>query len=217
MLDISPFFAEEVSYVMKKKTKHTAQRHVTHKKHFLHRTVHPIVAWGAIVGLALLSIFMMRPDWFTPAPHAASNGNVQGTNTGFDIFGYNYQARLFSGKADGVDRILDGKVDGDPTYANDHLVMKWSKAWDDARFHGAAWTPAAWVDNEWNGKLPNGSDVSEHVKIVWVGPQLESSQYWKAGGYPIWGQFEVIMDQGMSGTTHFQYAHAQPSGYGAYK
>lgn len=28
---------------------------------------------------------------------------------------------------------------GDPTYANDHLVMKWSKAWDDARFHGEPW------------------------------------------------------------------------------
>jgi hypothetical protein len=31
------------------------------------------------------------------------------------------------GKADGVDRVLDGKVWGDPTYANDWLVMKWSK------------------------------------------------------------------------------------------
>lgn len=43
---------------------------------------------------------------------------------GFDEFGYNYQARVFVGKADGVDRILDGKVWGDSTYANDWLVMK---------------------------------------------------------------------------------------------
>ena len=56
---------------------------------------------------------------------------------GFDEFGYNYQAMIFVGKADGVDRVLDGKVWGDLTYANDLLVMKWSKAWDDARFHGA--------------------------------------------------------------------------------
>jgi len=29
---------------------------------------------------------------------------------GFDEFGYNYQARVFVGKADGVDRNLDGTV-----------------------------------------------------------------------------------------------------------
>ena len=135
---------------------------------------------------------------------------------GFAEFGYNYQARIFVGSADGVDRTLDGMVWGDPTYANDHLVMKWSKAWDDARFHGAAWTPDAWVDNEWNGMLPNGSSVTEHVKIVWVGPQLENSPYWREGGYSIWGEFEVLMDQGMNGGVHYSYAHAVPNGYGGY-
>jgi hypothetical protein len=64
------------------------------------------------------------------------------------------KARVFVGKADGVDRALDGTVWGDSTYANDHLVMKWSKAWDDARFYGAPWTPDAWLDNEWNGAVP---------------------------------------------------------------
>src|SRR3989304_5078336 len=66
---------------------------------------------------------------------------------GFDQFGYNYKARIFVGPADGVDRVLDGKVWGDPTYANDYLVMKWSKGWDNARFKGASWTPDAWEDN----------------------------------------------------------------------
>lgn len=133
---------------------------------------------------------------------------------GFDQFGYNYQARIFVGPADGVDRTLDGAVWGDPTYANDHLVMKWSKAWDDARFHGAPWSPVAWVDNEWNGMLPDGSKVTEHVKIIWVGPALETSPYWRAGGYAIWGEFEVIMDQGMNNGTHYSFAHATPNGYG---
>jgi hypothetical protein len=89
-------------------------------------------------------------------------------NGGFDEFGYNYQARVFVGKADGVDRVLDGKVWGDPTYANDLLVMKWSKAWDDARFHGAKWTPDAWETNEWNGAVPGGSGEVWHYKIIWV-------------------------------------------------
>jgi hypothetical protein len=139
---------------------------------------------------------------------------VAAAKNGFDEFGYNYQAQLFSGKADGVDRVLDGRVWGDPTYANDHLVMKWSKAWDDARFHGAPWTPDAWENNEWNGAFPGGSGEVWHYKIVWVGTDLESSPYWRDGGYPIWGQFEVIMDHGTIDGEHFWYAHAKPTGYG---
>jgi hypothetical protein len=135
---------------------------------------------------------------------------------GFDEFGYNYQARLFQGAADGVDRILDGKVWGDPTYANDHLVMKWSKAWDDARFNGAPWTPDAWVDNEWNGMVPGGSGTTEHFKCIWVGPSLEASEYWRPGGYAIWDQFEAILDFGtFTPGDHLTWlAKANPNGYG---
>jgi hypothetical protein len=131
---------------------------------------------------------------------------------GFDEFGYNYQARIFVGPADGVDRVLDGMVWGDPTYANDHLVMKWSKAWDAARFGGAPWTCEAWTTNEWNGRVPGGSDEVWHYKIVWVGPELENSPCWREGGYPIWNEFEVIFDHGTSPDGHFWYAHARPAG-----
>jgi hypothetical protein len=135
--------------------------------------------------------------------------------SGFDEFGYNYQARVFVGKADGVDRILDDAVWGDPMYANDHLVMKWSKGWDDARFHGAAWGPGAWEDNEWNGAVPDGSGEVWHYKIIWVGSELEYSEYWREGGSAIWGQFEVIMDQGTTAEhVHEVLAHAIPTGYG---
>jgi hypothetical protein len=148
------------------------------------------------------------------------------TANGFDQFGYNYQARIFNGKADGVDRILDGNVWGISTYAKDNLVMKWSKAWDDARFHDAAWTTDAWCDNEWNGMVPGGSQTTEHCKIVWVGPNADgssipegattsSSPNWRPGGYAIWGQFEVIMDHGIVDGAHAWYAHAIPTGYGA--
>ena len=133
---------------------------------------------------------------------------------GFDQFGYNYQARIFVGPADGVDKNLDGMVWGDPTYASDHLVMKWSKAWDDAKFNGAAWTPDAWENNEWNGAGPGGSGETWHYKIVWVGPDLEDSPYWRPGGYAIWGQFEVRMDQGNDADGHVWLAHANPTGYG---
>lgn len=177
-----------------------------------------ILALGfAIVALFVLGYVLYNQTSLlhSSADSAVGQVDAANTNNGFDGYGYNYKARMFQGTADGVDRIIDGKVWGDTTYANDHLVMKWSKAWDDARFHGKAWTPDAWVDNEWNGKLPDGSDVTEHAKIIWVGSDLENSKYWKTGGYPIWGEFEVVMDQGMTGTTHYWAAHAIPNGLGS--
>jgi hypothetical protein len=133
---------------------------------------------------------------------------------GFDQFGYNYKARVFVGAADGVDKTLDGTVWGNPTYANDHLVMKWNAEWD--RGNAENWSNPpyqAWEDNEWNGKK-DGSGEVWHYKIVWVGSALESSPYWKAGGYPVWGQFEVLMDQGTDATGHFWFARGVPNGYG---
>lgn len=144
-------------------------------------------------------------------------GGTALAGTGFDEFGYNYQARVFVGSADGVDRNSDGTVWGDPAYANDQLVMKWSKGWDDARFHGGEWGPDAWEDNEWNGMSPDGSSEVWHYKIIWVGTELEESPYWREGGYSIWGQFEVIMDQGINtsnGLGHIWWANANPCGYG---
>jgi len=135
-------------------------------------------------------------------------------DAGFDEFGYNYKARVFVGLADGVDRVLDGKVWGDPTYANDHLVMKWSKGWDDARFHGEPWGPDAWETNEWNGMSPGGSGETWHYKIIWVGDELEDSPYWRDGGYPIWGQFEVILSHGTADGEHTWETHAIPTGFG---
>lgn len=47
----------------------------------------------------------------------------------------------------------------------------------------------------------------------------ENGPYWKEGGYRIWGIFETIMDQGIDssyGPGHFWFAHAIPTGYGAY-
>lgn len=168
------------------------------------------------LSLAVFVIFTSVPKLFP------NNDEVKGKNentaaTGFDEFGYNYTARIFNGAADGVDRQLDSKVWGDSTYAKDHLVMKWSKAWDDARFGGAPWIPGAWTDNEWNGKVPDGSGEVWHYKIVWVGPELDKSPYWRTGGYAIWGEFEVIMDQGSVANEHFWYTHAKSSGYGMVK
>lgn len=137
---------------------------------------------------------------------------------GFDQFGYNYGARLFNGSADGVDKNLDGKVWGSPTYANDRVVMKWNAAWDAcnaAGYDDPDVCAGAWLDNEWNGKAKDGSGEVWHYKIIWVGSEAEQSPYWKDGGYSIWGNYEVIMDQGTVEGVHTWYAHGIPNGYGA--
>jgi hypothetical protein len=134
--------------------------------------------------------------------------------SGFDEFGYNYDARIFVGAADGVDKILDGKVWGDPTYANDHLVMKWSQGWDDARFHGGVWGPDAWVNNEWNGTVPDGSGETGVAKVIWVGVELENSPYWRDGGYAIWTEFEVMLEHYSIANVQTWYGLATPAGYG---
>ncbi|KKS65339.1 MAG: hypothetical protein UV40_C0021G0042 [Parcubacteria group bacterium GW2011_GWA1_42_7] len=174
-----------------------------------------LMAIFAIVSLFLISC---SADNTPTGPAAADQVSIVAKNTGdngFDQFGYNYNTGIFVGKADGVDRILDGKVWGDPTYANDKLVMKYSRAWVEARFNGGEWTPQAWCSNEWNGSFPSGSGEVWHYKIIWVGMGLENSPYWRPGGYPIWGQFEVILSQGKTPEGHFWETHANPAGYGA--
>ncbi len=138
---------------------------------------------------------------------------------GFDDYGYNETAGIFRGLADGVDRNLDGKVWGEATWANDLLVMKWNQAWDDCNEAGNADADAcagAWTDNEWNGAVPGGSGQVWHYKIIWVGSAGESSPYWQPGGYLVWNNYEVLMDQGVdfnSGPAHLWFAHATPNGY----
>lgn len=151
-----------------------------------------------------------------------STGVVEAASTnGFDTFGYNRNARIFNGPADGVDKVLDGKLWGDATYAKDKLTMKWNEEWDRGNAEGWANPPYnAWEDNEWNGKVQGGSGQNWHYKIVWVGNYTEDSSLIPAGGYGIWDQFAVIMDQGQDptlGPGHVWFAHANPTGYGAYK
>ena len=139
---------------------------------------------------------------------------------GFDDAGYNRTARIFNGTvwAWCMEKVGDETycLDNYGDYANDHLVMKWNAEWDRGNAEGWALPPYdAWENNEWNGKVPGGSGEVWHYKIVWVGPCVEGADL-PNGGYCIWGQFEVIMDQGTAGGVHEWFAHAIPTGYGSY-
>lgn len=169
--------------------------------------------WLAIIVVAAIGLYYLL------GPSAA--GGQAGAGI-FNDFGYNDKAHIFRGPADGVDRNLDGTVWGDPTYANDQLVMKWNAQWDACNAAGnddAAACAGAWLDNEWNGAA-GGSGEVWHYKIVWVGSAGEESEYWQPGGYRVWGNYEVLQDQGVSlndGPLHTVYANSTPNGYGAAK
>ncbi len=137
---------------------------------------------------------------------------------GFDQYGYNNTARIFNGT--GSSWCLAGGQAANcmGLYGNDKLIMKWNAQWDACNANGydnPTYCLGAWVDNEWNGNVSGGSGVTEHYKIIWVGSAGESSQYWVSGGYLVWNNYEVIMDQGTDSTGHFWYALGTPNGYGA--
>ncbi len=95
--------------------------------------------------------------------------------------------------------------------------MKWNSEWD--RGNDEDWLNGpynAWTNNEWNGRVPGGSGEVWHYKIVWVG-SCPDGDTGPGGGYCIWGQFEVLMDQGSTADhEHVVYTLSSPAGYGAY-
>ncbi|MFA6269628.1 MAG: hypothetical protein WC657_00235 [Candidatus Paceibacterota bacterium] len=144
---------------------------------------------------------------------------------GFDQYGYNDTARIFNGtcvswymsKFGGTEAQAQDYC-GD--YSNDKLVMKWNAEWDRGNAEGWSNPPyAAYENNEWNGMTKEGSKSVWKYKIVWVGDYATDPLLIPDGGYGIWGQFAVIMDQGKDpsyGPGHFWFAHSMPTGYGAY-
>lgn len=121
-------------------------------------------------------------------------------SVGFDQYGYNYQAHLFVGTFDSVDRQIDGTYYGTTgDFVNDALIMKWSDAWlasVDCNHDGkldrglvdgqVGGTSRGWLTNEINGDYSDASGThhyTEFTKIVWVGP-----------GGDLWGEYTILQD-----------------------
>jgi len=115
---------------------------------------------------------------------------------GYDQFGYNYQAHMFNGTYDSVDRVLDGKYWGQTgDFVDDRLRMKWSDDWlankdcngDGKLDRGTSGVSLGWETNHVEGDYIDADGNSQHytyfVKIVWVGP-----------GGPLWGQYDIIQE-----------------------
>lgn len=142
-----------------------------------------------------------------------SSGNV--IETGYDQFGYNYQARKFNGTYDSSDRKIDGTYWGDVAdYVDDKLAMKWNDAWLsnkdcdgdsklDRHFGRASYVGSgAWLTNNVSGDYYDADGNVCHytyfVKIVAVSASdILLSGIWHDSkgveiGPEIWGQFAII-------------------------
>ncbi len=138
----------------------------------------------------------------------ASDGNV--IQTGYDSWGYNYQARLFNGYYCDAYR----NADWCQPYIDVKLMMKWNDAWlsnqdcdDDGlldRHYGydSYIGSGAWLTNHQSGEYINeNGQVCEwnyFVKIVAVPADAELIEgTWFSGngdviGPVIWGEFAII-------------------------
>ena len=154
----------------------------------------------------------------TTPDFSVANRSADALSGGFDQYGYNRQARIFNGAADGIDRNLDGKIWGSTAYASDHLVMKWNSEWDRGNREGWSKPPYdAWLNNEWSGASSGGSGSVWHYKYKWVGPCGAAYTPLPSGGYCLWGQFEVLQDHGIDpsfDSGHMWFARSVPGGYG---
>lgn len=184
-----------------------------------------------LIGVATAGLFLAS----TVKVFAANGG-------GFNEYGYNYTARIFNGTGlswcneIGITDVGSCNSELGGPFSYDKLVMKWNAQWDNCNNKGytdPTYCLGAWLDNEWNGNVTGGSGAIWHYKIIWVGPSGESSQYWVPGGELVWGNYEIVMDQGTNKTGAYTYCGdgtslpapnngghivcslSNPSGYGA--
>jgi hypothetical protein len=113
-------------------------------------------------------------------------------------------ANIYVGTADCVDDVADGAVYGDPTYANDLLVMKYTDDWPNE---------GSWINNNWNGMGPEGSGETWHYKID-QSNQCAGGGTPDDGGYCIWGGYEMTQSHGTAGGEHIWDVNATGNGYG---
>jgi hypothetical protein len=143
-----------------------------------------------------------------------ANGRVVGT--GFDDFGYNRCAHLFNGSFGGYCAARNAAPTCGGVDPSSKLIMKWNEEWD--RGNAEKWLKppyAAWLDNEARGTYTDGTPYSEHFKTKWdAGCVASKGTVSSNGGSCIWGQFEILMDQGKEAGEHFWWTKLTPAGYG---
>jgi hypothetical protein len=182
----------------------------------------------------------------TSAVLAKNNDPDKKPNTGFDEFGYNYNAFMFNGRYCDYDRVLGGD------YCEYNLIMKWSPEWlarvdsnDDGKLdrgyadcRGEGYNPnltmsdcpGAWLTNHMRGEYTGAEGQTckylDFSKMVAV-PQdavLDSEVWYTADGEAIgpaiWGTFALVqevLNDPCGGAQGILEKYPTPSGFGFWK
>jgi len=166
----------------------------------------------------------------------ASDGSV--ITTGFDKWGYNYQANMFNGKY--CDAYRDAAWC--QPYKEDNLMMKWNDAWlsnkdcdNDGLLDRHYGYPSykgsgAWLTNHMSGEYEGDNSQTckwnDFVKIVAVPANavLSGGNWYTADGAEIgpsiWGEFATIQEvynDPCGGYKGLLYKSESPTGFGFYK
>ena len=124
--------------------------------------------------------------------------------TGFDQWGYNYQAHMFNGLYENYTRPFPPV-----TESSVNLIMKWSDEWianvdcdgdgkldrglDVKAGTGPTGISRGWLTNHMEGDCTNAAGELEHftyfTKIVWVGPATDPDPW---ADKRIWGEYAII-------------------------
>ena len=155
--------------------------------------------------------------------------------TGYDKWGYNYQAMMFNGLYDNFSRPAVPATDGDS------LMMKWNDAWLsnkdcdgdgklDRHFGYASYIGSgAWLTNHQSGTYEEDGKTYKYtyfVKIVAVpADAVKVGGIWKTSGGieigpDIWGEFAIIQEiYNDTGTGEHGVLYKSPAspGLGSYK
>jgi len=162
-----------------------------------------------------------------------STGEV--ITTGYDEFGYNYQAHMFNGRYCDYDRVIGGD------YCDVDLIMKWSDEWlantscdedgllDRHYGHASYIGSGAWETNHQSGAYTGDNGESCHwtyfVKII-AAPDdaYEDGGIWYAAdgteiGPVIWGSFAIIQqvyNDPCAGDHGIEYLSPDHPGFGGW-
>ncbi len=190
-----------------------------------------------IVVLSASLVFAAPPPRCATIPQGSitdSAGNP--LTTGYDVYGYNYQAMVFNGFYDNFLRPAT------PVTSGDSLIMKWNDAWlsnkdcdGDGKLDRHYGYPGykgsgAWLTNHMSGSYEGDDGKTYHwtyfCKIVAVPADaiLKDGTWYTSGeveiGPAIWGDFaivqEVYNDEG-AGEHGVYYKSPASPGWGVYK
>ena len=164
-----------------------------------------IMSLALVLAIAMTSLVWAQCVTIQDGTLYASTGEL--LTTGYDEFGYNYQAHIFNGRYCDYDRVIGGN------YCDVDLVMKWNDAWMsnkscdtddelDRHFGYESYIGSgAWLTNHQSGKVEVNGKLRKwtyFVKIV-AAPSdaVKDGVYWYTAdgieiGPVIWGSFAII-------------------------